>query len=126
MAVVWSSEVQSSKGSEFKRLGASRAASSKPTAEARRQRMAVAVVQRLGVQRLGVQRLGVQKARQAEKVLTSSKTGKVPVCVFGGCRRRPVRPLRSLHRGAERAGTGTEARPERVGRRKISARYKAL
>ena len=36
-------------------------------------------VQRLGVQRLGVQKLGVQKAQQAEKVLTSSKTGKVLV-----------------------------------------------
>ena len=48
-------------------------------ADARRQRMAVAVVQKLGVQKSEVQRLGVQKAQQAEKVLTSSKTGNVLV-----------------------------------------------
>ena len=68
--------------------------------------------------RLGVQRLGVQKAQQAEKVLTSSKTGKVLVL----CSADVGSPSALLHRGAEKAGTGIRGSP-RTGRgRKNSAR----
>ena len=70
-------------------------------ADARRQRMAVAVVQKLGV----------QKAQQAEKVLTSSKTG--IVLVF--CSADVGSPFALFHRGAEKAGTGIRGSP-RTGR----------
>ena len=56
-------------------------------------------------------RLGVQKAQQAEKVLTSSKTGKVLVL----CSADVGSPSALLHRGAEKAGTGIRGSP-RTGR----------
>ena len=100
----WPWRYDGGRGVEFKRLGASRTVSSKPTAEARRQRMAVAVVQKLGAsrtvsskptaearrQRMAVawsskgsefKRLGVQKARSSEgsagrKSVNEFKNGK--------------------------------------------------
>ena len=119
------------------KLGGSRTPAANPPQMPRRQRMAVAVVQKFKVQRLGVQRLGVLGHRvqrqgsssefwgiesrgraadqQAEKLLTSLKTEKAPVWVSVGCRKRWPRPLRSVHRGAEKAGTGIRGSP-RTGR----------
>ena len=75
-------------------------------------------------------RLGVQKAQQAEKVLTSSKTGKVPVLcsadVGSPLRSSMEAPLRSSIEAQKRQGRGSEARPERAGAGKIPPRYAAL
>ena len=109
-------------------------------ADARRQRMAVAVVQKLGGSRTGSckptadarrQRMAVvwsskarsSKARQAEKLLTKSKTEKAPVRV----RRMPAASAAlpvALSIGAQtgrRTGRdgGAEDRPERPGAEKF-------
>ena len=63
----------------------------------------------------GTESRGRAADQQAEKLLTSLKTEKAPVWVSVGCRKRWPRPLRSIHRGAEKAGTGIRGSP-RTGR----------
>ena len=126
-AVVWSSEAR--------RISH---ACCKPTADAqtaahgRGRSPEVQSSKRRGVQQLGVLGHRVQRQgsssefwgtesrgraadQQAEKLLTSLKTEKAPVWVSVGCRKRWPRPLRSIHRGAEKAGTGIRGSP-RTGR----------